>query len=1095
MDRSEWQQWDRGQVAQEIASFWDGDPFESAHRDTLADMVAHRLGGPTARVLEVGCGSGAIYRRLVPRHLENRNYVGVDISEKMLAIARRESPLGQYARADGFSLCFKDRAFDLVLCFEVLGHLPEIAPFIQELLRTTRSICVFTVWPSSGDDLTETHEEIGGARFLHRCYSDSYVRRAIRACACGRSAGIEVLALSAGHWAYIVRPGPDASGSADRAQPPGAPEGAQSRTTGGARSARVPRVLAVLPHAIPSTLLQIVKPLTDLHRRGEIVADITLEPWVSTRSVARADVVTFCRNIEPAYREILALARSLHHPILYDLDDNFFELGNSYPDERRHFTAEKLAQLEIYLRQASLVRVYSELLRERVRLLNERVVRVDGAIDWSLVPAAAPRRDAGKVRIVYPTSRYRHDDLAELFLGDVAEILRVYRGRVELCCWGYHPPQLRGDPAVRFLDFLPDYDRYFHRFARAGFDVGLAPLRDDVFHRSKANAKFREFAAARIAGVYSNVDVYADCVTEGQTGLLVGTERGSWFKAISRLIEDGELRARIQAQSFEYARKHYSLAKTEGVWIDHIRTVLAPSPASAAAPRDRVDRVRSASWPSGATRVGSDIIREMRTNGVRSGLGRLRRRAKEARFLAKVRWDLGPGLWWRSRERAVAMREARKTSGSLSGPSGLTRQVPNRPRVLAVLPQLIPSTILTVVKPLIALHRAGRIVADITLESLVPRRKLMRADVVIFCRNREPQYARTLAMARALGLPTVYEIDDDLFDPPDSYVGESNQATPERRTQLERYVRDATLVRVYSEPLRERALALNPRVVRVEGPIDWTLLPSVSPARDRRRVRIVYATGRIREDPLADMFLGDLQQALRTHAGRVEFHCWGYHPRELEGQQGVVFHDFQPDYDRFFRQFASGGFDVGLAPLRDDVFHRSKSNNKFREYAAARIAGIYSDVEVYSSCVTDGRTGLLVSAEPGAWFRALSRLIEDEELRARIQEQAFAYAREHYGLEKTQEVWFEHLREVIAAGPDAAVGLAQDAAVAAVGAERATDKLIRAVGRGLYLIRAMKRHGARATVNRIRRTWKDWRLLLGIKWQLRRLGSRRESAP
>jgi len=1076
MDRSEWQQWDHGQVAQEIASFWKSDPFESAHRDALAGLVAPLLGAPAARVLEVGCGSGAIYQRLVPRRLDNRDYFGVDISEKMLAIARREFPLAQYVQADGFSLCFKDRAFDVVLCFEVLGHLPEIKPAIEELLRTTRSTCVFTVWPSSGDNVTETHEEIGGARFLHRCYSDSYVRQAIRGCARGRWAEIEVIVLSPAHWAYVVRPDDDA-----RDRTSGGTATTPTRITGRAGNRRVPRVLAVLPEPIPSALLHVVKPLTALHRAGRIVADITLEAWALPRQVEHADVVVFCRNLDPAHRDVLELARSLNRPILYDLDDNFFELGKSYPRERAHLTAERLAQLETYLRQASLVRVYSEPLRERVQSLNSRVARIDGPIDWSLLPSSPPSRDPRRVRIVYATSRFRQDDLAILFLDDAREILRVYGERVELCCWGYHPPELRGEPSVRFLDFVPDYDRFFRRFARSGFDIGLAPLRDDVFHRSKTSTKFREYAAARIAGIYSNVDVYSECVRESETGLLVENEPGCWFRAISRLIDDGELRARIQAQAFDYARAHYGLDQAEGLWLDHILGALD----GASAPTGDHPRPRAAPstvpGPARWTDAGLGLARSVRANGIRSALGRLRRRAKEARFLAKVRWDLDRGLAWRSRPRA---RE-----------SGLTREVPSRPRVLAVLPHLIPSTVLTVVKPLSALHRAGRVVADITLESLVPRSKLARADVVIFCRNREPRYARTLALARALGLPTIYEIDDDLFDPPDFYVGESNQATPERRAQLERYVRAATLVRVYSDPLRERVLPLNPRVVRVEGPIDWSLLPSVPPARDPRRVRIVYATGRIREDPLADIFLGDLQQALRTYAGRVEFHCWGYHPHELEGQQGVVFHDFQPDYDRFFRQFVAGGFDIGLAPLRDDAFHRSKSNNKFREYAAARIAGIYSNVEVYSSCVTDGRTGLLVSAEPGAWFRALSRLIQDEALRARIQEQAFAYAREHYGLEQTQEVWLEHLREVIETARRPGLMRTRDAAAVALAAERIPDKLIRAAGRAIYLIQAMKRHGARATVNRIRRTWKDWRLLLGIKRQLLRVGPRGGAPP
>src|SRR3954467_4000230 len=91
--------------------------------------------------------------------------------------------------------------------------------------------------------------------------------------------------------------------------------------------ARRPRVLAVLPAFIPSTILTVVKPLSALHRAGQIVADITLEPWLSRRQVERADVVVFSRNTSPHALDA-ALARS--KPIIYDIDDNLFEIPKGY---------------------------------------------------------------------------------------------------------------------------------------------------------------------------------------------------------------------------------------------------------------------------------------------------------------------------------------------------------------------------------------------------------------------------------------------------------------------------------------------------------------------------------------------------------------------------------------------------------------------------------------------------------------------------------------------------------------------------------------------------------------------------------------------
>ena len=102
------------------------------------------------------------------------------------------------------------------------------------------------------------------------------------------------------------------------------------------------------------------------------------------------------------------------------------------------------------------------------------------------------------------------------------------------------------------------------------------------------------------------------------------------------------------------------------------------------------------------------------------------------------------------------------------------------------------------------------------------------------------------------------------------------------------------------------------------------------------------------------------------------------------------------DYDTFFTKFSAGQFDIGLAPLPDDEFHRGKSNNKFREYASCGIAGVYSDMSVYNTSVQHEITGLLVPNEDAAWEAAIERLIVDAKLREGIAERARAYARAHF---------------------------------------------------------------------------------------------------
>jgi hypothetical protein len=312
--------------------------------------------------------------------------------------------------------------------------------------------------------------------------------------------------------------------------------------------------------------------------------------------------------------------------------------------------------LERYLKNAALVRVYSETLREQVGRLNPNVVQVEGPIDWTLIPSRPQRKDPRKVRIIYPTSRIE-DELARLFLDDLERLLAVYDGQLEMCFWGYHPRKHRGHPAVRFIPAIANYDRFFRNFARFGFDVGLAPLRDDLFHRSKSDVKFREYAACGIAGVYSNVGSYATSVEHEVTGLLVSNQPGAWFDAVSHLIKDSDLWHMIQERAREYARHHYDLQFVQEVWCKQLEALAGNgaghSPSLAAQGNLRAARVRTGhgadvtgrmlvakhAWACWSCRF-SRIIHSLRQKGFPRSLDRIRPSLHNFSMLLRIRVTL-----------------------------------------------------------------------------------------------------------------------------------------------------------------------------------------------------------------------------------------------------------------------------------------------------------------------------------------------------------------------------------------------------------------------------------------------------------------------
>ncbi len=337
-----------------------------------------------------------------------------------------------------------------------------------------------------------------------------------------------------------------------------------------------------------------------------------------------------------------------------------------------------------------------------------------------------------------------------------------------------------------------------------------------------------------------------------------------------------------------------------------------------------------------------------------------------------------------------------------------------RPLVLVALPGVFPSTIINVAKPLLRLHQAGAIDLDLSFHFVVQRRQIERADVLVMSHTIDPAHAWILDCAREVGTPLLYDIDENLLEPPADVRGLDFHRAPARQTAVRQALSQAAVVRTYAPALERYLRSFNANVVRTDGPVEWRLVPAEPLRRSGDRVHLVYATSRL-QDSIGAVLVRPLTRVLDEHPN-VDVTIWGPRFPELEGHPRVRFREFIRDYDRYFDEFARAGFDIGLAPMPDDLFYQCKTATKFREYAACRIAGIYADTEMYRDCVSDGITGLLVPPNEEAWVAAMGRLIDDAALRARIQERAEAYARERYGPGRMEQDWLSHIELVMARG-------------------------------------------------------------------------------
>ena len=120
------------------------DYFLRSKAALLARLIAERLPGAPPRVLDVGCGVGALHPMLAPACAELH---GVDVSAACIERARAENPGASYEVYDGSRLPFPDGRFDVVFAACVMHHVPpeDWPAFAAELKRATRPgglVCV-----------------------------------------------------------------------------------------------------------------------------------------------------------------------------------------------------------------------------------------------------------------------------------------------------------------------------------------------------------------------------------------------------------------------------------------------------------------------------------------------------------------------------------------------------------------------------------------------------------------------------------------------------------------------------------------------------------------------------------------------------------------------------------------------------------------------------------------------------------------------------------------------------------------------------------------------------------------------------------------
>jgi len=125
---------------------------------------------PNAKVVEIGCGDGRDGKEILKR---TDNYLGFDISESFINIAKKSSPKAKFIVADAKDFKFEDN-LDIVFAFASLLHLnkEEVAQVCDKVAEALKTGGVFYISVKSAPQYKQEIKEDDFGKRLFYFYDD-----------------------------------------------------------------------------------------------------------------------------------------------------------------------------------------------------------------------------------------------------------------------------------------------------------------------------------------------------------------------------------------------------------------------------------------------------------------------------------------------------------------------------------------------------------------------------------------------------------------------------------------------------------------------------------------------------------------------------------------------------------------------------------------------------------------------------------------------------------------------------------------------------------------------------------------------------------
>jgi len=337
----------------------------------------------------------------------------------------------------------------------------------------------------------------------------------------------------------------------------------------------IPKLLMIPADNMGCGFYRIAQPAKWLRKFGwEIrIGDITK---IESSDIDWSDLMVIQRPSSSFQISAIQYAKSQGKKVVFELDDYIHGILPSNPG----YEAWKPERLNLArachaMRLADAVTTTTELLANEFRQYNKSVYVLPNYLDFSLWDKRIPFRDTDRLRIGWIGGHSHAADL-EVISQPIVDICREFP-KVKFVLMGFVPERVfEAIPSMvepckacgyeGQIEFRQGVSvlKFPEAIATTNIDIGLAPIIDVAFNRTKSDLKLKEYMKLGVPWIASDVTPYQAWRASG-AGYVVSNHPDDWKQHIKLLIEDKEVRKALGETGHKLS-KDFSIATHINEW-------------------------------------------------------------------------------------------------------------------------------------------------------------------------------------------------------------------------------------------------------------------------------------------------------------------------------------------------------------------------------------------------------------------------------------------------------------------------------------------------------------------------------------------------